>query len=89
MADDNRHLTETIVEVDWVDSAGLHGWHEELQPGVAAIKSVGYLVEETAAYVTLTEAVAIPKTQAAYGCQTSIPKVAITRTKYLRRSKKK
>ena len=72
-----------------MDSAGLHGWNEELQPGVAMIKSVGYLVEETEAHITLAEAVAIPKTQAAYGCQTSIPKVAITRTKYLRRSKTK
>jgi len=76
-----------IMEIEWIDSSTKHGWDNDPNPGAVAIRSVGYVTEETSDHITLSESIALPSTASTYGCQTSIPKVAITKTRVLRNRK--
>lgn len=66
-----------IVLIEWRDAQSSPGWHgaDELQRGLAAIKSVGWLVSESEESVTLAISVG---THAA-GDLLSIPKSCIVR----------
>ena len=44
----------TPVYIEWRDSAGVEGWSEDCELTPAIIQSVGILVSETEASITLT-----------------------------------
>lgn len=48
---------EKIVKVEWLDSRQLSGWiHNDAEAGegICQCQSVGYLIEDTDEYITLT-----------------------------------
>lgn len=75
-----------IVEVDWTDSAGAHGWEqkkERLNGDRAAhyCRSVGYLIEDTDQWLTVALSLAM---NGLVDCCITIPKFAITARRMLK-----
>ncbi len=84
-------MNRKIVEVEWVDSSGRDGWQTEEAAKIRPHKiySVGYVVEEAEEFITLVESRTSlnsdnDKVQT-HGCALSIPKVAIKKTRILRK----
>ena len=85
--------TERMVEVEWEDSTGTHGWsrRSQLPDKPDTNHSLGYVIEDTDSYLQITEArVDDDETTEdvrhhPYGCATMIPRSAIRHVWELRR----
>lgn len=71
----NRRPSRRCVWVEWVDSASFRGWGEGTA-GVAEIKTLGFVIDETDDNITISAHVDEDNGNA-HGAMT-IPKVAIT-----------
>lgn len=84
-------MSERIVEVEWVDSTTVNGWHHpEDIPGADPIHSIGYLRREDEDEVVLTQsmnlAVDAPRIRTAKLSESLIiPRSAIRKITELRR----
>lgn len=81
-------MTKAIIEVDWIDSAGIHGWQdasaiEGLTLSVMEYQAVGYLLREDEDGVTIAQAHG--GEHGGLLCPFLIPRVAIRATRELRR----
>ena len=78
-------MEDRIVLVEWEDTNGSHGWQLESElPGLAEIKSVGFVVAENDEAITLIESISEadagnrPGAQhRRFGCATIIPLSAV------------
>jgi hypothetical protein len=73
-----------MVEVDWIDSATKHGWHDKSdlpEPGDMPCLSIGYLVEDGDDRLVLVFGIG----QNEYLCSQLIPKSAVQKVTRLRR----
>lgn len=74
-----------LVMVRWTDTGGVHGWaarQERLKEvGLAECVTVGFVLEDTDQYLTLTESLSDDDH---VGCTTCIPKSAIMTVETLR-----
>ena len=75
-----------LIEIDWVDSYSLEGWMDEdvKQLDDHTCKTVGYVVVERKDWITTTASTSNGGN--IHGCL-SIPKVAVTKVKVLRKHK--
>ena len=74
------------IYVEWVDSAGTSGWSnkEELHTHALKCRSVGWLIEENDECLIICLNHAIPPVNREYGEVVTIPKVAVTKKKFLK-----
>ncbi len=79
--------TDTLIYVEWNDSAATHGWitTEELQrlPGIAKCKTVGFLVRESDGEILLARDASVSEHTSPFGDIISIPIPCITKRETL------
>ena len=86
-------MAERIVEVEWLDTASTHGWHDEEDlPEAWIITTVGYVQRDDERGVRLTEGRPHlegrqKKGAREFGCTTMIPRSAIRKVTELRRGR--
>ncbi len=80
-----------ILEVEWDDSRGAHGWRTDVvKPPTKPCSSVGYVEKDDDEGVILYESIDLdPSTTHRYGCSTFIPRSAIRKTTQLRAYRKR
>ena len=81
-------MAERIVEVEWEDSVGRHGWADHLvEPGIG-IRSVGYVEKDDEdGMILLTGRDASETSADQYDCSKFIPRGAIRKVTELKRGK--
>lgn len=67
--------------LEWLDSAATRGWQPRDSSGLLPIRSLGWLVEDTKEYVTITTSVS----QERYMDQLTIPRRAVLKLMVLSR----
>lgn len=82
---------QPVVEVDWIDSYGSHGWASRKDrlasdSTTAYCKTVGYLIRKSKNWIELAESVGMNDN---VGCSTTIPRAMVARVRTLSRGKKK
>lgn len=92
--DAQHNIVSRIVEVEWVDSTTVNGWHHaEDIPGADPIHSVGYLHREDESELVLTQSMNLaedaPRVRTAKLSESLIiPRSAIRAVTELRRGRK-
>ena len=91
-------MTERIVEVEWEDCSGRHGWMtpEELREYTSdrefVVTTLGYVQEDYNGGIVLTEALPADGTRKdghrMIGCTTFVPRSAIRKVTELSRKRK-
>ncbi len=78
-----------IVEVDWTDAVGKHGWSDSLATLSPRTKSVGYLVRDDDEVIVLVESIdEDPESTRPYGCSTAIPRSMVKKIRQIRKARK-
>lgn len=82
-------MAQKIYIVDWIDTAAESGWKEanEIQSFVVTCQTVGFLVNETKAILTLALNRGLRNAKHPYGELVHIPKVAIIKKRKLKLKK--
>ena len=85
-------MPERIVEVEWEDTTGAHGWHDELPTESAPIHSVGIVAQDKEAGMVIYQSYDGQKESrlervARYGNSLFIPRSAIRKVTELSRKR--